>query len=278
MFTGEQFDEELGFYYLRARYYDPSNGRFPSMDSWMGRSMDPRTLHKYLYVHANPANNTDPTGHFSLTNVAATVTLSGLANASIGAAMNALNPTRQSVWGDFASDFTVGALLAPVGGLIGRVLGPILRGMAGPVLRAVGTMNRVTLVGRSAWGKFLVRLGRGFVTRIAGYPPVTSTLMGRVLIRLFPNVKWQQHHIFIQQAWFRAGSPHQLYDDLLTNRGLQRIGNAGWNLMPIPASLNGFLGRSPVATQLFATFMYSVAVFGPTQLSFMINDAVNGAD
>ena len=31
-YSGEYFDEETGFYYLRARYYDPSIGRFLTED------------------------------------------------------------------------------------------------------------------------------------------------------------------------------------------------------------------------------------------------------
>jgi len=38
---------------------------FWSMDSFEGINDDPLSLHKYLYVHADPVNNTDPTGHLS---------------------------------------------------------------------------------------------------------------------------------------------------------------------------------------------------------------------
>ena len=31
-YSGEYFDEETGFYYLRARYYDPTIGRFLTED------------------------------------------------------------------------------------------------------------------------------------------------------------------------------------------------------------------------------------------------------
>ena len=32
LYSGEQFDPNVGFYYLRARYYDHANGRFVSPD------------------------------------------------------------------------------------------------------------------------------------------------------------------------------------------------------------------------------------------------------
>jgi RHS repeat-associated protein len=47
---------------LRARYYDPSIGRFATMDSFRGFSMDPPSLHKYLYANADPIGNSDPSG------------------------------------------------------------------------------------------------------------------------------------------------------------------------------------------------------------------------
>lgn len=45
-----------------ARYIDPSTGRFVTMDSYEGNSQDPQSLHKYLYCHADPVNNSDPLG------------------------------------------------------------------------------------------------------------------------------------------------------------------------------------------------------------------------
>ena len=86
LYTGEQLDPNLGFYYLRARYYNPSNGRFPSMDTWIGRSADPRTLHKYLYTHADPVNGVDPSGHVTLMQVGIALSITGtLASSGYGA-------------------------------------------------------------------------------------------------------------------------------------------------------------------------------------------------
>ena len=84
LFTGEQFDAGLGFYYLRARYYNPSNGRFPTMDTYQGRVGEPQTLHKYLYVHADPVNHIDPSGMFSIGQIAVTTGIAAiLANTAI---------------------------------------------------------------------------------------------------------------------------------------------------------------------------------------------------
>jgi len=64
LFTGEQFDTNAQQYYLRARYYNPSNGRFNRMDPFAGNNQDPQSLHKYTYCHNSPVNNIDPTGMF----------------------------------------------------------------------------------------------------------------------------------------------------------------------------------------------------------------------
>ena len=66
LYSGEQFDANTGFYYLRARYMNPSTGTFISMDSYAGSVFDPMSLHKYQYAHANPVMNSDPTGYFTL--------------------------------------------------------------------------------------------------------------------------------------------------------------------------------------------------------------------
>ena len=65
-YAGEQYDANVGFYYLRARYYDPSAGRFTSMDTWEGMSFDPPSLHKYTYCRNNPVNDRDPSGNYTL--------------------------------------------------------------------------------------------------------------------------------------------------------------------------------------------------------------------
>ncbi len=62
-YSGEQWDQDLGAYYLRARYYSPQTGRFWTMDTFEGNSEDPLRLHKYLYAANNPVNNIDPSGH-----------------------------------------------------------------------------------------------------------------------------------------------------------------------------------------------------------------------
>lgn len=62
-YTGEVYDEETGLYYLRARYYDPSMGRFLNEDTVEGQIDNPLSQNLYTYVHNNPLIYSDPTGH-----------------------------------------------------------------------------------------------------------------------------------------------------------------------------------------------------------------------
>ncbi|CAN0457038.1 unnamed protein product, partial [Discosporangium mesarthrocarpum] len=66
LYTGEQYDSDLGMYFLRARYLNPETGRFHTMDTYEGRNGEPLTLHKYLYAHGNPVMGLDPSGNATL--------------------------------------------------------------------------------------------------------------------------------------------------------------------------------------------------------------------
>ena len=65
-FTGEQTDDETGLIYLRARYYDPSVGRFISKDPFEGFDTQPQTLNRYPYAQNRPLVLTDPSGKIAL--------------------------------------------------------------------------------------------------------------------------------------------------------------------------------------------------------------------
>ncbi|MBI1337258.1 MAG: hypothetical protein GC164_09895, partial [Phycisphaera sp.] len=55
-----------GVQYLRARFYDPTTGRFNRVDPFAGNTSDPQSLHKYLYTHGNPVLGIDPSGEFAI--------------------------------------------------------------------------------------------------------------------------------------------------------------------------------------------------------------------
>jgi len=66
LYRGEQYDSNLGLYYLRARYYNPQTGRFMSRDPNAGNITIPASLHKYLYAGGDPVDGRDPSGRDSL--------------------------------------------------------------------------------------------------------------------------------------------------------------------------------------------------------------------
>jgi RHS repeat-associated protein len=61
-YTGQQFDSLTGLYSLRSRYYNPSEGRFNSRDTWQINLSNPGELNRYGYVTNNPINKYDPSG------------------------------------------------------------------------------------------------------------------------------------------------------------------------------------------------------------------------
>ena len=63
LYCAEQWDTDLGMYYLRARYYQPQTGRFWTMDSVEGDNQDPLSLHKYSFCGDSPNDNIDASGH-----------------------------------------------------------------------------------------------------------------------------------------------------------------------------------------------------------------------
>ena len=63
-YSGEFWDNSAHLQYLRARWYDPSVGRFMSQDTYEGDISNPLSLNLYTYVENNPLTNVDPTGHY----------------------------------------------------------------------------------------------------------------------------------------------------------------------------------------------------------------------
>ncbi|WP_208629911.1 RHS repeat-associated core domain-containing protein, partial [Paenibacillus ferrarius] len=62
-YSGEMFDDTASLQYLRARWYDPSMGRFINEDSYEGQIDNPLSMNLYTYVGNNPLTRIDPTGH-----------------------------------------------------------------------------------------------------------------------------------------------------------------------------------------------------------------------
>jgi len=61
-YTGHTADFETGLTYMQQRYYDPTIGRFLSIDPLGASSNDVRTINRYSYAVNNPYRYTDPNG------------------------------------------------------------------------------------------------------------------------------------------------------------------------------------------------------------------------
>lgn len=57
-YTGQMYDGVISQYYLRARFYNPSTGRFLQEDTYRGDG-----LNLYAYCANNPVMYYDPSGH-----------------------------------------------------------------------------------------------------------------------------------------------------------------------------------------------------------------------
>ena len=65
LYCGEYYDAETQTYYLRARYYNPANGRFTQQDAWAFMdASDPLSLNLYAYCCNNPVMYVDLTGNW----------------------------------------------------------------------------------------------------------------------------------------------------------------------------------------------------------------------
>jgi RHS repeat-associated protein len=123
-FAGEYFDAETGFAYHRARYLDPASGRFITQDPLSGAMAKPIALNHYLYASANPVDNIDPTGLFSMgeamTSMNTMMTLANTAITTFNDIMSMFGSGELKVDGiptlwDFLMSFSVRALGTYIG-------------------------------------------------------------------------------------------------------------------------------------------------------------------
>lgn len=66
-YTGREYDTESGMYYYRARYFDPTIGRFLQQDPDPGKVEKPISfVNKYIYADNSPIMMRDPSGRSSI--------------------------------------------------------------------------------------------------------------------------------------------------------------------------------------------------------------------
>jgi RHS repeat-associated protein len=189
LYTGQQLalsgvegsDELAELYNLRARYYNPSVGRFLSRDPFEGTMAGIRELNRYVYAANDPINLVDPTGQQSL--VAAVLIrtakgvitgavagfCAGLASSGFFLVLVSLSmcPGQRTLFGQtiepggelaFVAEGAIRGMIAGAvaGGLIGLASGlaqAFLTALAGPALGpAAGLGVNVGVAAYGVWG------------------------------------------------------------------------------------------------------------------------------
>lgn len=194
-FTGEDWDQELGLLYLRARYYRPEAGRFLTADSFPGFPMDPLSQNVWAYAADSPTNYIDPTGHIVW--LGAVFAVGGM----VGGVANAVNhhynaPPGKRNWVDYVEAFGVGGGAGGAAALTGVGLAPFSGVgsflLAGGAVSVVGQGTANILSGRPffeslpaaiAFGAVGAPIGRAVTTSIpalrnVGFAPKVSLLRG----------------------------------------------------------------------------------------------------
>ena len=164
LYTGEQYDANLGFYYLRARYLNPSTGRFITADTYPGSPYDPVSLHKYLYVGGDPINHVDPAGLFEFSIAGFTVTIGATAvlqGLGLSAFFKALSIGMNV--------YLRGNRVVQHVGSLGPVPGGLIVGAATKVYKTAGLFIKVgkTVIGRKFAAGGLQRLAKAFTEAFA---------------------------------------------------------------------------------------------------------------
>lgn len=150
-YSGEHFDAKAQQQYLRARFYNPANGRFNRLDPFAGNMQDPQSLHKYVYVHGDPVGKMDPTGLFSLGGLGMTMSI-GATLGGIGGAGFAYSAGGNA--NDIAFAGAIGValgVLATVNPLLAfRLFGSILIDLHASIYQTIKNQKIVAVPGGKA--------------------------------------------------------------------------------------------------------------------------------
>jgi RHS repeat-associated protein len=162
LFTGEQFDFDLGLYYLRARYHNPDSGRFWMQDSFAGFGSDPSSLHKYAYCGNNPVNCFDPSGRYSIAEMSISTGLYATARGIFGGTIGGLTGGLASGYDALLHGHVRNQEIAQA-----MTVGFKQGAIAGAFLFGVGSIGSIGQVGVSAVG--MVYSGIGFLSAYQSY-------------------------------------------------------------------------------------------------------------
>lgn len=146
-YAGQLLDPS-GLYYLRARWYDATTGRFVTRDPASSDPSDPRSLNRFNYGYANPEMMTDPAGLWGGVDDLIAIAGGGLVGAlwSIGTQTVAHPGTID--WGDVGISALGGAVFAETTLYAGPVVAGAVSGLVTDVasqVRANGGLDEFDL-------------------------------------------------------------------------------------------------------------------------------------
>ena len=181
-YAGQYFDDETGTYYLRARYYNPGNGRFTQQDSWgYADPADPLSLNLYVYCINNPVMYIDPSGN-SLQDIIAGIGFAlddALTDGTVKWVMNLLLGGNRNYIYESEYDYYLGRV---IGGVLGMVMGivesasgilKIIEAIVGGAAVTFGTGGGGAVIGV---GVAKIGIVAGAVELVYGYTVITMSL------------------------------------------------------------------------------------------------------
>ena len=182
LYTNQQYDPNVGFYYLRSRYYNPQAGRFITHDPLLGNVFDPISLHRYSYADADPVNNSDPSGMWTLTNLQ--VALGVISILSAISVQNFVETKYQSAAlgifaGAVAGAFVFAFVLGICSGLLASVSTPAAVITENQIGQDFSTIKQAIAAGRVGE---IIGVGQNFV----------KTPIGRLSVQKTYDYAWAQ--------------------------------------------------------------------------------------
>ncbi|MCP4125985.1 MAG: RHS repeat-associated core domain-containing protein, partial [Gammaproteobacteria bacterium] len=148
-YTGQRQEPDIGLYDYRARWYDPSLGRFLQADTIVPNPGGPQNLNRYSYVGNSPIRYNDPDGHCA---PFCTALAGAVAGGIIGAASAALPKMVENVRRGQPLTTDIDPTEVGRAALTGAVVGGIAGGTFGAGTAVLGTGWGATAIAGAASG------------------------------------------------------------------------------------------------------------------------------
>jgi RHS repeat-associated protein len=246
-YNAEYFDAETGKYYLRARFYQPTTGRFTQADPYwnitnmiygtnpfeMGHGVlrpNPWAIMQagslYVYCGNNPIMYTDPTGEFFISTIIIGAVIGATISAGVNVASQRINNGNwnnmnwKSVGISAVSGAITGALGASGVGVLGQVIGNAAVSGVTEIVQNVAVGQQIDWVSvglNTAVGAVLGRVtGPGLQTRTV-YTMQTIDLSTRTIIRQQYNAIFTQASAETLRKELIRNVPHDITVEVIAN-------------------------------------------------------------